>query len=256
MRLGDVVDELLNEHGLSDSGTSEKSNLSSTRVGSEEVDDLDSGLEDLGGGGLVHKLRRVGVDGTHGDTDDGASLVDGLTDHVHDAAETGGSDGDEDGGAGVDDLLASDETLSSCTRASARTRGRNGKTRTVHGDGADRVLSQVHRDLEHETVLESLHLEGVEDRGEVLRVELNVHDGTNHGLDLSDGVSDLGRVRASCSRAHSSATARVRTRADQLRAVPLILRWGRVALAGTRAPPAPGAGWYGAKDSLAPALAG
>lgn len=42
--LGDVVDKLLNEHGLSNTGTTEETNLSTTSVRSEEVDDLDTGL--------------------------------------------------------------------------------------------------------------------------------------------------------------------------------------------------------------------
>lgn len=61
--LGDVVDELLDEDGLSDSGSTEKSNLSSSGVGGEEVDDLDSGLENLSGGRLVNEGGSVGVDG-------------------------------------------------------------------------------------------------------------------------------------------------------------------------------------------------
>lgn len=179
MSLGDVVDELLNEHSLSDSSSSEKSNLSSTRVGSEEIDDLDSSLEDLGGGRLVDELRGVGVDGAHGDTDDGSTLVDGLSNDVHDATKAGGSDGDEDGGAGVDDLLSANESLGSWEhgkRASAMAGElrRAGKQRTVHGDGADRVLSKVHGDLENETVLEPLNLESVENRGKVIGIKLNL----------------------------------------------------------------------------------
>ncbi len=45
---------------------------------------------------------------------------------------------------------------------------------TVHGDGADRVLAEVHSDLEDETVLKALNLESVQDGREVLRVELDL----------------------------------------------------------------------------------
>ena len=47
MSLGDVVDELLNQDGLSDTGTSEETNLSTTGVGSKKVDNLDTGFENL-----------------------------------------------------------------------------------------------------------------------------------------------------------------------------------------------------------------
>jgi hypothetical protein len=114
--LGDVVDELLDENGLSDSSSSEESNLSSTGVGSQEVDDLDSRLEDLGGSRLVDKLRGVGVDGAHGDTNDGTTLVDRLSNDVHDTSEAGGSDWDHDGVSGVDNLLSTDESLGSYER--------------------------------------------------------------------------------------------------------------------------------------------
>lgn len=59
------------EHSLSDSGSAEKSNLSSSSVGSEEIDDLDSGLKNLSGGRLVDEGRSVGVNGRHLDSDDG-----------------------------------------------------------------------------------------------------------------------------------------------------------------------------------------
>jgi hypothetical protein len=57
--------------GLSDSSSTEESDLSSSSVRSEEVDNLDSGLKDLGGGGLVDERRGVGVNGGLGDSDDG-----------------------------------------------------------------------------------------------------------------------------------------------------------------------------------------
>ena len=114
MSLGDVVDQLLNQYSLSDSSSTEESNLSSSSVRREKIDDLDSGFEDLRGGRLVDELRRVGVDGSHGDTDDRTSLVDGLSDNVHDSTETGGTDGDENGRSSVDDLLSSNETLRTC----------------------------------------------------------------------------------------------------------------------------------------------
>jgi hypothetical protein len=183
VRLGDVVDELLNEHGLADTGTSEETNLATTSVRGKEVDDLDAGLEHLGGGRLLDERGRVGVDGKHLVALDGATLINGLTNDVHDAAERALADGDEDGGAGVDDLLATDETLG-----------------TVHGDGTDGVLTQVGSDLEHETApVEVLDVERVQDLGEVLRVELDVDDGTNDRLDGTGDGLGLGRVRARCS---------------------------------------------------------
>jgi hypothetical protein len=97
--LGDVVDELLNQDGLTDTGTTKESNLSTTSVGGEKVDDLDTGLENLSLGRLVDELGSVGVDRTGADSLDGAALVDRLTNDVDDTTERSGTDGDLDGGA-------------------------------------------------------------------------------------------------------------------------------------------------------------
>ena len=181
MSFGDVVNELLDEHSLADTGTTEETNLATTGVGSEEVDNLDTGLQDLGGSGLVDERRGVGVNGEELDAVDGTALINGLADDVHDTAKGGGTDGDTDGGAGVDDLLATDETLG-----------------TVHGNGADRVLTEVSGDLEDETTtVEVNDLERVENGGKVFTLELHVDDGTDDGLYVAGRASRLGRVRAS-----------------------------------------------------------
>lgn len=93
---------------------------------------------------------------------DGAALVDGLTDHVDDSAEGLGADGHQDGGAGVDDALASDQALSG-----------------VQGNGSHVVAAQVLSDLKDKSVLGSLDFECVEDGWE-LSVEVDVDDGTNN----------------------------------------------------------------------------
>jgi hypothetical protein len=59
MALGDVVDQLLDEHGLADAGAAEQADLAALGVGREEVDDLDAGDEDRGLGRLVDEKRRV-----------------------------------------------------------------------------------------------------------------------------------------------------------------------------------------------------
>lgn len=70
-----------------------------------------------------------------------------------------------DGGAGVEDLLATDEPISG-----------------VHGDGADGVLSQMLCDLENDADVMILHLERRQD-GREASLELDVDDGTNDGGD-------------------------------------------------------------------------
>ena len=57
---------------------------------------------------------------------DGTPLVNGITDHVDNATEGLGTDGDHDGRAGVVHHLSTDQTLG-----------------TVHGDGTHGVLSEM-----------------------------------------------------------------------------------------------------------------
>ena len=122
----DTHDQLLNEDSLADTGTAEKTNLTTTGVGGEEVDDLDTGDEDLSGGGLLSESGSIGVDGHLLLVLDGAALVNGLASDVDNATKSAGTDGNHDGVAGVSGLAATDETLS-----------------TLHGNAADDVLTQM-----------------------------------------------------------------------------------------------------------------
>ena len=64
---------------------------------------------------------------------DRAGFVDRLADHVHDAAQGGGTDRHADGRAGVDHFLAADQAFGG-----------------VHGDGAHGVLAQMLGHFEHQ----------------------------------------------------------------------------------------------------------
>lgn len=109
--LGDVVDQLLNEDSLSDTGTSKETNLSTTSVGSEEIDDLDTSNKDLGASGLLGERGSVSVDGSTLGGLDRATLVNGVTSDVHDATKSLGTDWNHDGVAGIGCTVTADETL-------------------------------------------------------------------------------------------------------------------------------------------------
>ena len=46
---GDVVNQLLNQHGLAHAGATEQANLTALGVGTDQIDDLDAGFQNLGG---------------------------------------------------------------------------------------------------------------------------------------------------------------------------------------------------------------
>lgn len=182
MGLSDVVNQLLDKHSLADTSTSEETDLATTSVGSQKVDDLDTSLENFGGSRLLNESRRICVNGELLVALDGTTLVNGLANDVHDTTEGTLADGDHDGGTGIDDLLTTDETFG-----------------TVHSNGTDRVLTKVGSDFEDETTtVEVNDLESVENRGEVFALELNIDDGTDDSLDSARHALGFGRIRAGC----------------------------------------------------------
>lgn len=214
MGLGDVVDEFLNQHSLADTSTTEETNLATTGVGGKEIDDLDTSFQDLGSGGLVDECGGFGVNRRHLDTLDGATLVNGLTNNIHDTTQSCLSDGNLNGSTGIDDLGTTDETLG-----------------TVHSNGTDRVLTEMGRDFQNEaTTLEVLDLEGIEDGREVVGVELDIDDGTNDRFYMADGALCLSRIGASWINAREDAQKMSMEREEKRKYEPGVdaeARWGR-----------------------------
>ncbi len=104
---GDVVDQLLDDDGLPDTGAAEQPDLAAAQVRLEQVDDLDARLEHLQLGRLILEGRRRAVDRpAFLGVDRPIREVDRFTEHVHDAAERRRTDGHRDRRTGVDDLHA------------------------------------------------------------------------------------------------------------------------------------------------------
>jgi hypothetical protein len=113
--------QFLNEHGLADTGTTEKTNLSTTSIRSQEIHNLDTSNEHFSACGLFNKLRRFDVDGVEFDGLDGTSLVDRVTSDVHDTTQSARADRDSDGCASIGGFVSSDETFGTCdTRSESR----------------------------------------------------------------------------------------------------------------------------------------
>ncbi len=127
MLLRDVVDQLLDQHGLAHAGASEEADLAALHVRGDQVDDLDARLEDLDGRGQLAEARRVAVDRPAlGVGRQLVALVDRVADHVPEPAERHVPDGHGDRLARVLDVEAAGEPV-----------GR------VHRDGADAVVPEV-----------------------------------------------------------------------------------------------------------------
>jgi hypothetical protein len=174
--LGDVVDEFHDKDSFADTSATEEANLSSLGVGGEEIDDFDAGFQESTTFTLLGERRRFPVDGGGLTVAfDGTGFVDGLTDDVHDTAQSARADGHTDGGSSGDNGLTALETI-----------------RHIHSNATDGVTTRRSADvsghLEHQASV-ALHLQGVKDIGHRnLDGELNLHDGTQDRGDLAFGL--------------------------------------------------------------------
>ena len=161
---GDVVDQLLDQHGLADAGAAEEADLAALDVRRDQVDDLQAGLEDLHVRREVAEARRVAMDRPALDLAvRRLLLVDRLADHVPEPAEGHVADGHRDRRTRVDHVRAAGEAV-----------GR------VHGDGTNAIVAEM-----------LLHL-GDHRRGAAVRAG---HVDPQRGVDLrqairEDGVDD------------------------------------------------------------------
>lgn len=108
---GTTHNQFLNKHSLADTSTAEKTNLSTTSVRSEEIDDLDTSDKNFSASGLINEFGSIGVNRSELVSLDGTSLVNGVTSDVHDTAQGTGSNGNPNGIAGICGFSTSDETL-------------------------------------------------------------------------------------------------------------------------------------------------
>ena len=164
----DVVDQLLDEHGLAHACAAEEADLAALDVRREQVDHLDARLEDLGRRGERLEGRRIAVDlPARRRVDRGVvALVDRLTEHVEDAPERGLADGDADRRARVVGDGAARQAVGG-----------------IHGDGADAIVAEMLLHLGHErAAVGHRDLERVVDRRQVA-----VEHGVEHdALDFDD----------------------------------------------------------------------
>jgi hypothetical protein len=139
----------------------------------------------LSSGTLLHKRRGISVDGTELVGEDGTTFVDGLANNVDNSAESLGADGHHNGGTGVRNGLATNETLGG-----------------VHSNGTHVVSTQMLGNLKDEDLFGVMDAQGIKNWGKGA-LELNVDDGTNNLGNLS-----FSRGKAAYRRFESESAAR------------------------------------------------
>src|SRR5690606_19334861 len=177
VRLGDVVDQLLDENRLAHAGAAEQADLAALGVRSQEVENLDARDENFGFRRLLDIFRCGLVNTAHLRRSDRAGFINRLTNHVDDAAEHFRAHRNADRRSRIPYRLTADQTI-----------GR------VHRDAADGVFAQVLCNLKKQTRALIIRLKRVQDRGQMVP-ELDVHhraDNLTDGSNRTIGRDHLG----------------------------------------------------------------
>ena len=81
--LGDIVNQLLDQHGLSYTGSTEQTDFSTFQIGFQQIDHLDTGKQHFLRSGKVFKFGRILVDRLCALNRQMMHTVDGFSHHVH-----------------------------------------------------------------------------------------------------------------------------------------------------------------------------
>ena len=172
MQLRDVVDELHDDDRLADARTTEGSDLTALEKGTDQIDDLNTGGQDLRTGGLIHQRRSAAMNRVILVGLNRTLLIDGVTGDIEDTAHDGFTHGHRNRLTLINHRLAPLKAFGG-----------------AHGDGANPVSAEVLLHLKRETGggaagRREVDGERVVDRGESSG-ELHVDDGTDDLDDLS-----------------------------------------------------------------------
>ena len=160
---GHVADQLLQDHRLAHTGPAEQARLAALRVGLQQVDHFDARFQHLGGGAQFLVPGRRAVDGVALISLNGALAVDGLADHIKQAAQGLGPHRHADG-------------LTRILHRSAPCQPVGG----VHGHRPHQVLTQVQGHFQHQPLaVAAVDLQSVVDLWQVLVLKGHVHHGTH-----------------------------------------------------------------------------
>ena len=167
MALGHVVDQLLNHYGLAHTGSAEQADLAALHERGNQVDDLDSGLEDLGLGLEIGELRGLPVNGPAlGVLGQRRATIDRLAQYVENAAQRRLAHRGGDRAVGVRHLHPAGNAVGG-----------------AHGHRAHLVLSDMLLHLggqpDGHRAAAVLDDQRVVDLGQVLRLELHVEHRAN-----------------------------------------------------------------------------
>ena len=85
---GNVVNQLLNQHGFANACAAEQTDFTALGIGLQQINDLDAGFQNLNCGALLGECRGIAINALAlGILGNGLAAVDGLTQHVKHSAQ-------------------------------------------------------------------------------------------------------------------------------------------------------------------------
>ena len=140
-----VVDQLHDKDCFSNAGTTEQTDFSALGIRADQVNDLDSGFEDLRCRNLFLIGRRIAVDRPFFCCFRCRLIVYGLTEQVEHAAQALLSDRNGDRAARVDCFRSADKSVCG-----------------LHGNAADHVVARLLRHFHNQLLAVVVYLDGVQ----------------------------------------------------------------------------------------------
>ena len=162
---GNVVNELLNQNGFADAGTAEQTDLTALCVGADQVNNLDTGFQDLGSGLLFLIRGGRAVDGPTLLSLHIRLIVDGLTQQIEYAAQAFIANRNGNGSTGVGYFRTALQAV-----------------RGGHGNTADHIVTDMLGDLRDNGLVPVGNFDSVQQTGQLILFEANIQNRT-HDLD-------------------------------------------------------------------------
>ena len=114
--LCDIIDQLLDQHGLTYSGTTEKSDLSSFQIRLQQVNNFDTSVKDLLGSRKILKLGRFPMNRQRMVLIQITETINRITDNIHDPSSDLPANRHRNRSSGSDRLHPSTQTISGIHR--------------------------------------------------------------------------------------------------------------------------------------------
>src|SRR5699024_9382284 len=152
--------------GLADTGTAEQTHFAALGERAQQIDDLDTGLQQLLSTGLILVTGRCAVNGPVLFGVDRAALVLRFAQHVHDAAQRGLADRHRNRVAGILRCRAAGQAIGH-----------------AHGDATHDAVTDLLLDLEHQIML--LDDQCVMNLRQAVTIEFDVYHRTDDLYDFT-----------------------------------------------------------------------